>query len=102
MAIASSLSRASSTSSIDSNHDRERFSRAQSVRLHDTPANPTPPPSRRTRKRFTNAQLTMLESLFHRNSHPSREEREAVAAAGGMYVFGHQFYCFSLNWTGRV
>ncbi|RXW24576.1 hypothetical protein EST38_g1309 [Candolleomyces aberdarensis] len=38
--------------------------------------------SRRTRKRFTNVQLTMLETLFHRNSHPSREEREAVAKAG--------------------
>lgn len=42
--------------------------------------------SRRTRKRFTNVQLTMLETLFHRNSHPSREEREAVAKAGQMYV----------------
>ncbi|KAF5332869.1 hypothetical protein D9611_005183 [Ephemerocybe angulata] len=42
--------------------------------------------SRRTRKRFTNAQLTMLETLFHRNSHPSREEREAVAKAGQMEI----------------
>jgi len=40
--------------------------------------------SRRTRKRFTNVQLTMLENLFHQNSHPSREDREAVAKAGGM------------------
>lgn len=49
--------------------------------------------SRRTRKRFTNSQLTMLENLFHRTSHPSREEREAVAKAGQMYVFvlpGHR------------
>ena len=43
--------------------------------------------SRRTRKRFTNTQLIMLENLFHQNSHPSREDREAVAKAGGMYVF---------------
>jgi len=40
--------------------------------------------SRRTRKRFTKQQLVMLEDLFHRNSHPSREDREAVAKAGGM------------------
>ena len=40
--------------------------------------------SRRTRKRFTKQQLVMLEDLFHRNSHPSREEREAVAKAGGV------------------
>ncbi|CAA7264911.1 unnamed protein product [Cyclocybe aegerita] len=42
--------------------------------------------SRRTRKRFTNIQLTMLENLFHQNSHPSREDREAVAKAGGMEI----------------
>ncbi|KAH6916642.1 hypothetical protein BKA70DRAFT_1555289 [Coprinopsis sp. MPI-PUGE-AT-0042] len=42
--------------------------------------------SRRTRKRFTNSQLTMLENLFHRTSHPSREEREAVAKAGQMEI----------------
>jgi Homeodomain len=41
---------------------------------------------RRTRKRFTNVQLTMLEDLFHQTSHPSREEREAVAQLGDMYV----------------
>ncbi|KAL4068900.1 hypothetical protein V8B97DRAFT_1970656 [Scleroderma yunnanense] len=39
---------------------------------------------RRTRKRFTNAQLVMLEQLFHRTSHPTREERETVAQAAGM------------------
>ncbi|KAF8971805.1 hypothetical protein BDZ97DRAFT_1753051 [Flammula alnicola] len=42
--------------------------------------------TRRTRKRFTNVQLTMLENLFHQNSHPSREDREAVAKAGGMEI----------------
>ncbi|KAF9011225.1 hypothetical protein BDQ17DRAFT_1322169 [Cyathus striatus] len=41
---------------------------------------------RRTRKRFTNVQLTMLENLFHQNSHPTREERESVAKAGGMEI----------------
>ncbi|KAF5385388.1 hypothetical protein D9615_001079 [Tricholomella constricta] len=40
--------------------------------------------ARRTRKRFTNNQLTMLENLFHQNSHPSREDRDAVAKLGGM------------------
>ncbi|KAI6030985.1 homeobox-domain-containing protein, partial [Pisolithus marmoratus] len=39
---------------------------------------------RRTRKRFTSIQLVMLEQLYHRTSHPSREEREAVAQAAGM------------------
>lgn len=42
--------------------------------------------SRRTRKRFTNAQLMMLEQLFHQNSHPSREQRELVAKSANMYV----------------
>ncbi|KAI0066559.1 homeobox-domain-containing protein [Artomyces pyxidatus] len=35
--------------------------------------------SRRTRKRFTDWQLAMLEQLFHRTSHPTRDEREALA-----------------------
>lgn len=42
--------------------------------------------ARRTRKRFTSVQLMMLEQLFHQTSHPTREEREAVAQAAGMYV----------------
>ncbi|KAG6372651.1 homeobox-domain-containing protein [Boletus reticuloceps] len=40
--------------------------------------------TRRTRKRFTSVQLMMLEQLFHQSSHPTREEREAVARAAGM------------------
>ncbi|KAI9569406.1 homeobox-domain-containing protein [Boletus coccyginus] len=40
--------------------------------------------ARRTRKRFTSVQLMMLEQLFHQSSHPTREEREAVAQAAGM------------------
>lgn len=39
---------------------------------------------RRTRKRFTSIQLVLLEQLYHRSSHPTREEREAVAQAAGM------------------
>ncbi|KAI6154179.1 homeobox-domain-containing protein [Pisolithus tinctorius] len=35
---------------------------------------------RRTRKRFTSVQLVMLEQLYHRTSHPSREEREGRRA----------------------
>ncbi|KAJ4470954.1 homeodomain transcription factor [Lentinula aciculospora] len=42
--------------------------------------------SRRTRKRFNNVQLMMLENLFHHNSHPSRQERETVAKAGSMEI----------------
>ncbi|KIP02494.1 hypothetical protein PHLGIDRAFT_50338, partial [Phlebiopsis gigantea 11061_1 CR5-6] len=34
---------------------------------------------RRTRKRFTSAQLMMLEYLYHQTSHPTREQREALA-----------------------
>ncbi|EKM84246.1 hypothetical protein AGABI1DRAFT_110805 [Agaricus bisporus var. burnettii JB137-S8] len=48
--------------------------------------NVNPTASRRTRKRFTNVQLMMLENLFHQNSHPSREDRESVAKAGGMEI----------------
>ncbi|KAM6498830.1 homeodomain transcription factor [Amanita muscaria] len=47
---------------------------------HDNPKIP------RKRKRFTSAQLAMLETLFHRNSHPTREEREGVARTGAMEV----------------
>ncbi|KAJ3995589.1 homeodomain transcription factor [Lentinula boryana] len=42
--------------------------------------------SRRTRKRFNNVQLMMLENLFHHNSHPSRQDRETLAKAGNMEV----------------
>ncbi|KAJ8469902.1 hypothetical protein ONZ45_g16737 [Pleurotus djamor] len=39
---------------------------------------------RRTRRRFNSEQLSMLEQLYHQNSHPTRAERDAVAKAGGM------------------
>ncbi|KAG6884691.1 hypothetical protein C0993_008942, partial [Termitomyces sp. T159_Od127] len=68
-----SLSRTSSTASVDSSDDAASSGATSSIR--------------RTRKRFTNEQLTMLEDLFHKNSHPSREERESVARLGEMYVY---------------
>ncbi|KAK2464891.1 hypothetical protein APHAL10511_002967 [Amanita phalloides] len=69
---APSLSRTSSAASISSTDDAAASNFSQVIR--------------RTRKRFTSAQLAMLENLFHRNSHPSREEREGVAKVGGMEV----------------
>ncbi|KAH7911630.1 homeobox-domain-containing protein [Hygrophoropsis aurantiaca] len=39
---------------------------------------------RRTRKRFTSVQLMMLEQVYHHSSHPTREEREALANTAGM------------------
>ncbi|KAG2141041.1 homeobox-domain-containing protein [Suillus clintonianus] len=58
------LSRTSSTASISSTDDT----------------------ARRTRKRFSTVQLMMLEQLFHRTSHPTREEREALASTAGMEI----------------
>ena len=43
-------------------------------------------PPRRTRKRFTSTQLMMLEHLYHQTSHPTREQREALAREAAMYV----------------
>ncbi|KZP24066.1 Homeodomain-like protein, partial [Athelia psychrophila] len=39
---------------------------------------------RRTRTRFTHQQLSMLERLYARTSHPTREDRDALARAAGM------------------
>lgn len=39
---------------------------------------------KRTRRRFATAQLTLLEQLYHRSSHPTREQREEVASQGNM------------------
>lgn len=75
----SPLSRTSSTASIWSVSDDG----------NSNAANPGNAVGRRTRKRFTSVQLTMLEDLFHKNSHPSRGERETVAQLGGMYVPSH-------------
>ncbi|KAF9012801.1 hypothetical protein BDZ89DRAFT_1167272 [Hymenopellis radicata] len=64
----STLSRTSSTTSIESDDGAE----STSHRI------------RRTRKRFSEAQLVVLEQLFHQTSHPSREQRDLVANAGRM------------------
>ncbi|KAI0257395.1 hypothetical protein BJV78DRAFT_1292652 [Lactifluus subvellereus] len=64
--IRTDLFRSESSSSLGSSSDERVFA---------TP-NPT---AKRTRKRFTGSQLSMLDQLFHRTSHPSREEREALA-----------------------
>ncbi|EPQ60089.1 homeobox-domain-containing protein [Gloeophyllum trabeum ATCC 11539] len=42
--------------------------------------------ARRTRKRFTHEQLAMLEQLFHQCSHPTRQQREALADQAGMEI----------------
>ncbi|KAF8079144.1 homeodomain transcription factor [Lyophyllum atratum] len=81
-----SLSRTSSTGSVSSSDDAGcsdgpgMLSKFRATYPDHGPAHL----ARRTRKRFTNDQLTMLENLFHQNSHPSREERDAVAKLGGM------------------
>ncbi|KIM82295.1 hypothetical protein PILCRDRAFT_820678 [Piloderma croceum F 1598] len=64
-----SLSRTSSSTSVSSNVSTT--SSAASA-------------SRRTRTRFTNEQLVMLEGLYHRSSHPTREERDDLAREAGM------------------
>lgn len=43
--------------------------------------------SKRTRKRFSQEQLIVLEQVFQKTSHPSKGEREAMAKQTGMYVF---------------
>jgi len=47
---------------------------------------------KRTRKRFSSLQLTMLEQLFHRTSHPTRGERELLAVQLQMSVFKLLYY----------
>ncbi|KAJ7589547.1 homeodomain transcription factor [Mycena floridula] len=69
--VPQSLSRTSSSTSLESLSD-------------DATSNSTTSSTRRSRKRFSNVQLMMLESLFHQSSHPSREERDTVAKAGSM------------------
>jgi hypothetical protein len=67
--MVSPLSRTSSAASLSS--------------VSDDGTNPTTI-RRRSRKRFSNVQLMMLEDLFHQKSHPSRGERDAVAKLGDM------------------
>jgi Homeodomain len=74
--IRADLFRSESSSSIGSSSDD-----------HEPPIFITPTPSAkpRTRKRFTGPQLSMFEQLFHRTSHPSREEREALSRELNLY-----------------
>ncbi|KAI0694443.1 hypothetical protein BC835DRAFT_1415341 [Cytidiella melzeri] len=67
----SRTSSASSVSSVDTQASSDDVSRDG-----DTP--------RRTRKRFTSAQLMALENLFHQTSHPTREQREGLAEQVGI------------------
>ncbi|THH11597.1 hypothetical protein EW145_g551 [Phellinidium pouzarii] len=70
-----SISRSSSLSSSSS---------ATNVDIN--PAQTAKSSSKRTRKRFSQEQLMVLEQAYHKTSHPTRQEREAVAAQTGMDV----------------
>jgi hypothetical protein len=72
--ISANLFRSESSSSLGSSSDERLFNV------------PNPTTTKRSRKRFTGTQLTMLEHLFHRTSHPSREERESLARELDLYV----------------
>ncbi|KAI0937406.1 hypothetical protein AcW1_001395 [Taiwanofungus camphoratus] len=76
------LSRTSSTSSIasvDTDASLESITSGVNADVADKA-------ERRTRKRFTNVQLMMLEHLYHQTSHPSREQRDALAKGGDMEI----------------
>ncbi|KAL0952041.1 hypothetical protein HGRIS_008683 [Hohenbuehelia grisea] len=77
------LSRTPSATSISS-ADTELVTPDTSLSNLDANPNPNAVSARRTRRRFTNPQLAMLERLYRINSHPSRVEREALAKEGGM------------------
>ena len=68
------LLRTESSSSLGSSSDEHVFSTSNSTAC-----------SKRTRKRFTGSQLAQLEELFHRASHPSREQRESLAQELDLY-----------------
>lgn len=44
---------------------------------------------RRTRRRFTSGQLVLLEQLYYTATHPTREEREALASSMCLCVHHH-------------
>jgi hypothetical protein len=73
--ITANLFRSASSSSLASSSD-EPF-------IFETPN----PIAKRTRKRFTGTQLTVLEQLFHHTSHPSRNQRETLARELDLYAF---------------
>ncbi|KAL7285011.1 hypothetical protein ACG7TL_000100 [Trametes sanguinea] len=69
------LSRTSSTSSAYSDDS----SASASTNTTLAPADAIVDGPKRTRKRFTTLQLMMLEHLYHKASHPTREQREQLA-----------------------
>ncbi|KAJ3484569.1 hypothetical protein NLI96_g5552 [Meripilus lineatus] len=80
------LSRTSSSSSVlsDGTHGT---STNDEMGPPNTPSSEiTDSAPKRTRKRFTNAQLTLLEDLFHQTSHPTREQRDALAKEAGLEI----------------
>ena len=80
------LSRTSSASSVAS--DDTALSFDDNTVVPDTPSTGNvsdgSSSTKRTRKRFNNIQLTALEHVFHQTSHPTREQREAVARETGL------------------
>jgi Homeodomain len=76
--ISANLFRSESSSSLGSSSSADA-----DEPIFSSPPNPT---TKRSRKRFTGSQLTMLEQLFHRTSHPSREERETLARDLDLYA----------------
>jgi len=75
-ADALTVSRSSSSSSLD-----------LPERLTLTPTSFNIAEGRRTRKRITAAQLAQLEDLYRQSSHPTRDQRDALAKRIQMYVF---------------
>ena len=64
-----------------------RTSSVASVTSDDAATPPVPGNEvKRTRKRFTQAQIVKLEQLFHETSHPTREQRENLANECELYV----------------
>ncbi|KII93140.1 hypothetical protein PLICRDRAFT_694368 [Plicaturopsis crispa FD-325 SS-3] len=55
------------------------LSRTSSSTSVASDATVVPTTSSRTRRRFSSAQVTMLEALYHTTAHPTREARERVA-----------------------
>lgn len=80
------LSRTSSSSSVVS----DGTSTNDELNPPNTPSSGvTDGAPKRTRKRFTSTQLTLLEDLFHQTSHPTREQRDALAKEAGLCVFSN-------------
>ena len=64
-----------------------RTSSVASVTSDDATTPPVPGNEvKRTRKRFTQAQIVKLEQLFHETSHPTRDQRENLANECDLYV----------------